>query len=334
MQKIVLAGIAVIAALMLVGSGQWPFTSTPESYSGPTESIVFGGLLSDANIMLFIAEDQHFFAANGINLTIKTYNTGLATTDALLNNKVDIAGSAEYPIVARAFEKDNISIIASISKAYIVQLVGLTDRGIRNVADLKGKRIGVPLGTLQEFYLGRFLDLHGMSIRDVTLINTAPGQVADTIANGSADAVVTWEPFVSRIQEQHKNGTVSWSVQNNQAVYSVLVCRNDWIKQHPDLIRRFLNSLSQAERYIVLHPAEAKAILQNRYHYDDAYMAAVWPENQFSLALDQSLITAMEDEGRWTIKNNRTTEKTVPDFTDYVYTKGLEEVKPEAVNIK
>ncbi len=141
---------------------------------------------------------------NGIILTIKTYNTGLATTDALLNNNVDIAGAAEYPIVARAFEKENISIISSVSKAYIVQLVGLTDRGIRNVSDLKGKRIGLPRGTLQEFYLGRFLDLHGMSIRDVTLINTIPGQVADAIANGSVDAVVTWEPFVSRIQEQYK----------------------------------------------------------------------------------------------------------------------------------
>ena len=85
-------------------------------------------------------------------------------------------------------------------------------------------------------------------------------------------------------------------MQSSQAVYSVLICRNDWIKQHPDLVRRFLNSLAQAEEYIVLHPAEAKAILQKRYHYDDEYVARVWPEHQFSLSLDQSLITAMEDE--------------------------------------
>ena len=283
--------------------------------------------------MLYTAEDQHFFAENGINLTIKTYGTGLETIDDLLNKKLDIAGAAEYPVVAKAFEKDNISIIASISKSYIVYFVGLTDRGIRNVADLKGKKIGLPVGTIQEFYLGRFLDLHGMSIRDVTLINMPPGQAADAIANGSVDAVVTWEPYVSRILEQHANGTVSWSVQSSQAVYSVLICRNDWIKQHPDLVRRVLNSLAEADGYIVQHPAEAKAILQKRYHYDDEYIERVWPENQFSLSLDQSLITAMEDEGRWMIANNLTTEKTIPDFRDYIYTKGLEEVKPEAVNI-
>ena len=104
---------------------------------------------------------------------------------------VDIAGAAEYPVVAKAFQKDNISIIASMGKSDIVYLVGLTDRGIRNISDLKGKKIGLPRGTILEFYLGRFLDLHGMSIRDVTLINLPQGQTTDAIADGSVDAVVT-----------------------------------------------------------------------------------------------------------------------------------------------
>ena len=209
-----------------------------------------------------------FLQANGINFTFKTYDTGLATIDDLLNGNVDIAGAAEYPVVAKAFQKDNISIIASIGKSDIVYLVGLTDRGIRNISDLKGKKIGIPRGTVLEFYLGRFLDLHGMSIRDVTLINLPQGQTTDAIAEGSVDAIVTREPYFSQVQKQQANGIISWSVQSNQAVYSVLICRNDWIKEHPELIRRFLNSLAEAEEYIVQHPAEAKAILQRRYHYE------------------------------------------------------------------
>ena len=105
-----------------------------------------GGLVSDADILFFVAEDQHYFTANGINFTFKTYDTGVQTIADLLNNKLDIAGSTEYPVVANAFAKDNISIITNIDKSFVLDLVGLTDKGIKNVADIRGKRIGLPLG--------------------------------------------------------------------------------------------------------------------------------------------------------------------------------------------
>ena len=98
--------------------------------------------------------------------------------------------------------------------------------------------------------------------------------------------------------------------------------------------RNGLNVLDQAEKYIIEHPDEAKATIQIRMNYTDAYMATTWLNNQFSLTLDRSLMIAMNDEGRWMINNNLTSEKTLPYFRDYIYTKGMEEVKPEAVNIR
>jgi hypothetical protein len=68
-------------------------------------------------------------------------------------------------------------------------------------------------------------------------------------------------------------------------------------------------------------------------NYTDEQMDTAWQRNQYSLMLDQSLITAMEDEGRWMNANNLTNATAIPDFGKYVYTKGLKDVKPEAVNI-
>lgn len=56
-------------------------------------------------------------------------------------------------------------------------------------------------------------------------------------------------------------------------------------------------------------------------------------ENHFSLSLDQSLILTMEDEARWMIKNNLTAEREIPDFRDYIYTRGLDDVKPGSVSV-
>jgi NitT/TauT family transport system substrate-binding protein len=172
-----------------------------------------------------------------------------------------------------------------------------------------------------------------MSIGNVTLTDLTPKQTVAAIANGTVDAVVVWEPYVSQIREQLTNRIIRWSVHSGQAQYSVLVGRNEWLKRHPDLSKRLLKSLMQAEEYVVQHPSEAMAILKKRYQHDDAYVARVWKEHQFSLSLDQALILAMEDEARWMIKNNLTSGKAVPDFLKYIYIDGLKAVKPEAVNI-
>ena len=74
-------------------------------------------------------------------------------------------------------------------------------------------------------------------------------------------------------------------------------------------------------------------IVQKRLNYDDAYMKTMRHQHQYSLSLDQSLILAMEDEARWVIDNDPTTEKQVPDFLEYIHADGLAAVKPGAVNI-
>ena len=330
-KQIVFAIIAVVMIVLGAVFVLWP--RVPKGYSGKPESITIGRPLSDSGTIIFTAEEQHLFAANGIMLTQKTYDTGLAAINGLLNNEIAFSGSAEYPVVVKALENASISIIASFARTYNEYVVGRINKGIRNEADLRGKRVGLPRGALPEFYLGRFLDLHGMSIREVTLANLTPKQAVDAFANGTVDAVVVWEPYVSKIKEQQTNRIVSWSMHSGQAQYAVLVGRNDWIRQHPEIVKRVLNSLAQAEEYVVRHPTEAKAILKKWYQYDDAYVATVWTEHQFSLSLDQSLITAMEDEARWMIKNNLTRKKQIPDFMNYIYVDGLKAVKPEAVMI-
>ncbi|MHB8842398.1 MAG: ABC transporter substrate-binding protein, partial [Candidatus Aquicultor sp.] len=218
-------------------------------------------------------------------------------------------------------------------KAQLQDIIGRKDRGIRNISDLKGKRIGVMLGTISQFYLGRFLTLHDIDLQDVTLVDISPPESVDALTKGTVDAIITWQPYANTIEKALGNNAAIWPAQSSQMLYIVEVAKNDWIARHPDIVRRYVNALAQAEDYFVQHPTQVKSMMQKKLNYTDAYMAAVWGKNKFSLSLDQSLILAMEDESRWMIKNNLTTEKQVPNFLDYIYIDGLEEVKPEAVNI-
>ena len=302
-------------------------------YSGKMESINFGTVPTAANTLVYISQDQHFFTTNGLSVNIKDYATGVATTDALLKGDMDIAWVAEFPFVRRAFAKEKISIIAVAGRFDEQHLFGRIDRGIKTVDSLRGKKIGIPRNTIAEFYLGRFLELHGMNIREVSLVDVPPPQSMDAITRGGIDGIIAWEPYSSQIRVKLADKTVALPIQSGQPGYGAVTGRNDWIKGQPGIVNRFLRSLAQAEDYLTRNPAAAKAILRRRLNYDDAFTETIWSENQFSLSLDQSLITAMEDEARWMIKNRLTSEKTVPNFLDYIYEDGLKAVKPEAVNI-
>jgi NitT/TauT family transport system substrate-binding protein len=172
-----------------------------------------------------------------------------------------------------------------------------------------------------------------MNIRAVKVVNVKPAQWVDAISNGDVDAIVVSQAYISQIETKLKDKILIWPVQSNQDAFGLVFSKSDWVNQHPDLVRRFLIALAQAEEYAVQNPAGARTIVQNRLELDDAYLDKAWSEHKFSLSLDQALVVAMEDEARWMIANELSKETTIPDFPAYLYVNGLKEVKPEAVNI-
>jgi len=326
--------MAVIVAIVLFGFGAGYFANSPDTSTGKVESITIGLASSaPAYTPIYIAQSQGFFAGNGLNVTIREYDSGQDAIKGMLNGEVDIAGGTEGGIIGSALNKRKFKVFSTIDKNQGFYLTGRKDRGIEDILDLNGKRVGVTLGGIGEFYLGRFLELHRLKIHDISLVNVKPPSTMDAITGGDVDAVVVHQPYSHNIRERLGANGITWQVQSSQPIYTIVITRSDWISGHPKLVIQFLNALAQAEGFILNHPAEAKATVQKLLNYDDAFVAENWHEHQFSLSLDQSLVLAMEDEARWMINNNLTSEKQVPDFLDYIYLDGLEKIKPESVNI-
>jgi NitT/TauT family transport system substrate-binding protein len=334
MKRIVVAVIAVIVVIALVGFGAWYLQSSQKPYAGKPELITIGEpMLLESSGLIYIADDQHFFADNGLNVTIKKYDTGFNAVNGMLNDENDIAVATEFVLVENAFQQEKICSIGSIAKYQTYYIIGQKDKGIENASDLSGKKIGNARGTVGEFYLGRFLELHNIDRGNVTIVDIKPSQFNDAIGNGTVDAIIVYGPYVETIKDRLGANAVMWRAQSGQLGYWNAICRGDWAAQHPELIDRFLKSIDQAVDYTVYHPAEAKAIIQKRLHADDAYVASAWNDTQFGLSFDQSLVSAMDDEGRWLINNNLTSVKKVPDYRGYIYINGMDKVKPGSIDI-
>jgi NitT/TauT family transport system substrate-binding protein len=319
-----LALIAIILALIL------PMVIGSASCSDNPEPVTFGesGL---GSWQLYVAGDLHLLNDNGLQLTRKVYDTGAKLQEAVISGEVDLALLSEYGVVNQILQKKDLSIIAVYQKTDVLKIIGRKDAGIAAISDLKGKRIGLARGTIQEFYLGRTLNLNGLKITDVTLVNLTMDQSLDALAKGEVDAILTYQPYLAQAQQQVPE-SVTLSAQSGQPTYNIVAGRTDWVRQHPEAVKRFLKVMDQANNYITGHPAETDAILR-KHGYDDATIKINRTEWQFGLSLDISLLIAMQDEARWMIANNLTTEKQVPNFEEYVYLDGLKAVKPDAVGI-
>jgi NitT/TauT family transport system substrate-binding protein len=329
----VIAIVVVVAVSLFLGS--FFYLNFPRNYAGEMEPLSVAYSPFESVTLFWIAEDQNFFSRNGLNVTSHKYNTGAGALDAVLNGEADFAvGTNEFPLTIRALNQESIRTVGSISKSEFIYLVGRVDRGIENVSDLRGKRVGTTFGTIAHFYLGRFLGINGMNLQDVTLVDLkTPIEWVEAVVNGSIDAVVTAQPYANSAKDGLGANAIVWSMQNSQPLYTQAISSNEWIAEHPDLVNKFIRSLLQAEGFALNYPNEAKAIVKKQMNFTDAYMETVWQQNQFELSLDQSLVAAMEGEARWMISNNLTNAIVVPNFTDYIYLDGLVSIKPESVNV-
>lgn len=329
-----LVALALIAVVCAGGYAAWWLVPHAETApASPPEQITVGLEPNQANSLIYIADEKGYFAENGLSITLKDYPSGAAAVDGMLAGEADIAMATEFVLAGQALTQDHVRTFACIDKFEQVSILGRNDRGVRNASDLKAKTIGLPLKTSPEFYLGRYLNLHGIEVRDVTIVDVRAPQLADTLANGTVDAVVVWQPYVMGITDRMKTGLVVWPAESGQAAYCTAITTDTWLSRQREPSRRFLNALARAETDVAQDPAAAQAIAEKRLNYDSTYMNAIWPEHRFALSLDQALVAAMEDEARWKIANNLTNATAIPDFRTYVDTTALEQVRPESVRV-
>jgi NitT/TauT family transport system substrate-binding protein len=323
--KILFLILIVLLSLGCIGQEQ------SETYTGPVEKITVAGFAGEAGALVYVAEEQGFFEKNGLDVTIKDYQSGKAAADALIDGEADISTSAGFVFVSNSFDHANLRVFGTVATFENKELVARKDKGITTTDDLVGKKIGVTKKSGAEFQLGVFLTFNGISKQDVELVDLKPLEMLEAISNGDVDAVFTWDPNVYNIKKELGENVVSW--QGAKDFYFVLLAEEDWIENNPAAAERFIKSSLEAEDYIKDHPEESKAFVKDRFGYESDYMDYSWPAQEFAVILPQAMLIAFEDQARWRVQHDLTDATETPNYLDYIYCDALGEVKPGAVTI-
>ena len=298
--------------------------------------IILGCEKSFLTASVWIAESKGYFQEEGINVTIKEYDSGKASFHAMIrDNASDISTVAQTPIMFNSFKQNDFAIIAAmVHSDNDVKVLARQDKGIKNPLDLKGKKVGMTKGSTGQFFLDLFLTYKGLTFSEVEAIDFGPADLPQALADGQVDAICTWEPHIMHAKELLGEKAFLLSI---EAIYRedfYFVVTDNFIENNPGVLRRFLKAIEKGEEFIQENKEESIDIVYKRLKLHKGPCAPlIWDMFNFELILDQSVLTSLEDEARWAIRVGLTDKKEVPNYLDFIYMDALDEVKPEAVTI-
>jgi len=148
-------------------------------------------------------------------------------------------------------------------------LVTTKDSAIQKVADLKGKKVAMVRGTDPHIFLVRAL--LGAGLTDKDIVPVLVQQHADggnLLIRGDVDAWAGLDPMMA--QHEIKDGARLFYRKPEANTWGILNVREEFAKDHPDLVRRVLSAYEEARKYSLANYAELKKIFIAVTKLDDA----------------------------------------------------------------
>lgn len=218
----------------------------------------------------YVARDKNWFKKEGLKLsTYESYVTGMALAAALARGDIQAAYICLVPAInVYANAGVPIKIVAGTHR-YGYGLVVNPNR-IRNVKDLErpGLRIGcVREGGAVDVLLHKTIDSYGLDpskiLNKVQRMN--PPRQLLAIKMGRIDAAFLPEQWASMAEDYGFKMFLTardlWPGMQG----SVLVVKEELIRQHPDIVRRLTRVTRKATDWVNRHPEKAAAIMARQF---------------------------------------------------------------------
>jgi sulfonate transport system substrate-binding protein len=327
--------IYLILAVVTLSAGY--YFALPHSRhrpAGPPEKVTIAFSATTDSVLAEVAQSQGFYLQEGLDVTAHQHPFGKLALQEVLEGKADFATVAETPVMLAIMNGARISVLATIQTASRVNaIVARRDKGIAVPDDLKGKKIGVTAGTTADYFMDSFLAVHEIARKDMQVVDLRPEQMAQALARGEVDAVSAFMPVPAQLLKKQDGRAVTFYEENIYTSMFTMVARQKFIQENPGKVRKLLRALIKAEEFVGRHPELAQKMAADFSRTDPALVREIWPNFNFQVKLEQSLVLALEEETLWAIKERLVARDKMPDYRDYIYLPGLESVRPKSVRV-
>ncbi len=196
------------------------------------------------------------FAKDGIAIRWVQSAGSNKALEFLNAGSIDFGSTAGSAALVAKINGNPIKSIYVYSRPEWTALVTGKDSKITKIEDLKGKRVAVTRGTDPHIFLVRALLSAGLTDKDITpvLLQHADGKTA--LIRGDVDAWAGLDPMMA--QAEIEDGAKLFYRNAAANTWGILNVREDFAKDHPDLVKRVLAVYEEARKYALSHYDEVK----------------------------------------------------------------------------
>jgi taurine transport system substrate-binding protein len=198
---------------------------------------------------------KEFEKATGWEIEWRKFGAGTEVIAAMASGDIKVSELGSSPLAIGAtqgidYQLFAVSNVIGAAEALIVR----NGSGIEKLEDLKGKKVGVPLGSTAHYSLMGALKNAGLSPADVEVLGMKPDQITAAWEQGQIDATFVWEPAKGAALKSGKQILHAGEVPG-AATYDGWVVNTEFAEENPDFLVAFLKVLEAANKAYTDNPS-------------------------------------------------------------------------------
>lgn len=248
--------------------------------AAPKEKVVVNiGIQGKTGVLNFAREKGYFekaFSAAGAEVKWNEFASGPPHFEAIAAGRLDFGATGGTPLISGQVGGVDFKGIAVTSDGKKGNMIIVPKNSpIKELKDLKGKKVAVAKGSSAYNFLYMAIDKAGLKGDDVKVIQLQPDEARPALDSGAIDAWSIWEPYATTAVYQSGASILVTGEKLNINAPSFLIARTKFTQEHPDLTVLFLKTYEEARKYYVDHQDEIADELSKSQKLDKAIVVDV-----------------------------------------------------------
>jgi len=232
--------------------------SAAEANAADKLTVLLDWFVNPDHAPLVIAKEKGLFAARDLDVEIVAPSDASAPPRLVAAGQADIAVTYQPDLMLNVKEGLPLTRVGTLIETPLNCLIVLKDGPIKTLADLKGRKVGYSVASLQEAYIGAILGSAGLTAKDVEMVNVN-FNLTTALMSGQVDAVIDgYRNFeLTQLAIEGKPGIAFFPEEHGVPPYDELIYVTKTDRAKDPAVARFVAAIEEATVFMTNHPEEA-----------------------------------------------------------------------------